>query len=117
MNLLDTDVIIELLRKKQYEVGAISTVTLIEVLRGLDAEKRARAKKLLEESFSIQAIDNKVIEAYCSLYQKLRSEGTQIPDADLIIAATAISRNMTLKTGDEHFRRLKNHGLKIATQP
>jgi len=45
MNLLDTDVIIDLLRKKQYEVGAISTVTLIEVLRGLDAEKRVRAKK------------------------------------------------------------------------
>jgi predicted nucleic acid-binding protein len=40
-----------------------------------------------------------------------------MPDADLIIAATAISRNMTLKTGDGHFRRLKNHGLKIATQP
>ncbi|MBS7654760.1 type II toxin-antitoxin system VapC family toxin [Candidatus Bathyarchaeota archaeon] len=113
MILLDTDVVIELLREKRHEVGAISIITLIEVLRGLDAEKRARAKELLEESFSIQAIDNKVIETYCSLYRKLRSEGVQLPDADLLIAATAISNNMTLKTRDEHFERLKGHGLKI----
>lgn len=53
MNLLDTDVIIDLLREKRHEVGSISIITLIEVLRGLDAEKRAKAKELLEESFSI----------------------------------------------------------------
>jgi predicted nucleic acid-binding protein len=116
MNLLDTDMIIELLRKRKHEVGAISTITLIEVLRGLDAEKRAKAKELLEESFNIQVIDNKIIETYCNLHQKLRKEGLQIPDADLLIAATAISNNMTLKTRDEDFERLKTHGLKITTQ-
>lgn len=113
MILLDTDIVIDLLREKRHEVGAISIITLIEVLRGLDAEKRARAKELLEESFSVQAIDNKVIETYCSLFRKLRSEGIQLPDADLLIAATAISNKMALKTGDEHFERLKSHGLKI----
>jgi predicted nucleic acid-binding protein len=115
MNLLDTDIIIELLRKRKHEVGAISTITLIEVLRGLDAEKRAKAKELLEESFNMQVIDNKIIQTYCSLYQKLRNEGIQIPDADLLIAATAISNNMPLKTGDEHFERLKTYGLKVTT--
>jgi len=115
MNLLDTDIIIELLRKRKHEVGAISTITLIEVLRGLDTEKRAKAKELLEESFNTQAINNKVIETYCTLYQKLRNEGTLIPDADLLIAATAITHNMILKTRDEHFERLKTHGLKLTT--
>jgi predicted nucleic acid-binding protein len=43
------------------------------------------------------------IETYCSLYDSLRAEGTLIPDADLLIAATAISHDIALRTGDEHF--------------
>jgi predicted nucleic acid-binding protein len=34
MILLDTDAVIEMLRKKRYAAGAISIITLIEVLRG-----------------------------------------------------------------------------------
>jgi predicted nucleic acid-binding protein len=116
MILLDTDAVIEMLRKKRYAAGAISIITLIEVLRGLDAEKRKKAKELLEESFSLLNLDNSVIERYCSIYQKLRGEGVIIPDADLLIAATAISNSMPLKTRDEHFERLKNLGLKLAQQ-
>ncbi|MFP3985894.1 MAG: type II toxin-antitoxin system VapC family toxin [Candidatus Bathyarchaeia archaeon] len=115
MNLLDTHIIIELLRKRKHEVGAISTITLIEVLKGLDTEKRAKAKELLEESFNTRAIDNKTIETYCNLYQKLQKEENQTPDADLLIAATAISNNIALKTRDQHFQRLKTHGLEITT--
>jgi len=113
MNLLDTDAVIELLHEKKYEVGAISIITLIKVLRGLEAEKRAQIKKLLEESFNVQGLDNEIIETYCNLYRKLKEEGTSIPDADLLVAATAISRNMTLKTRDEHFERLGALGLKL----
>lgn len=113
MNLLDTDIIVELLRKRRYEPGAISIITLIEVLRGLEDRKRTKVKELLEESFNVLAVDNKVIETYCNLYHKLREEGTSIPDADLLIATTAISRNMTLKTRDKHFERLRELGLKI----
>ena len=39
-----------------------------------------------------------------------------IPDADLLIAAAAISENIVLKTGDKHFERLKEFGLKLAEQ-
>jgi predicted nucleic acid-binding protein len=113
MNLLDTGIIIELIRQKRYEVGAISVITLIEVLRGIGARKRLQAKKLLEESFEVLNLDNKTIELYCSLYQKLKSEGKSIPDADLLIAATAITQNMSLKTRDEHFERLKKLGLRL----
>lgn len=113
MKLFDTDVIVELLRKRIHEAGAISTITLIEVLRGVKAEKRAEVKRLLEESFKVLGIENEVVETYCNFYQRLRDEGTAIPDADLLIAATAISQDATLKTGDKHFERLKKLGLKL----
>jgi predicted nucleic acid-binding protein len=117
MNLLDTDIIIEMLRKRRHEVGAISIITLTEVLRGLEARKRARVKELLEESFNLLNLDNKVIETYCNLYQKLKREGTLLPDADLLIAATAMSHNMMLKTKNEHFKRLRHLGLKLPQAP
>jgi len=114
MNLLDTDAIVQLLRERRYEVGAISIMTLIEVLRGLEANKRAKVKELLEESFNLLNLNNEIIETYCSLYNKLKEKGILIHDADLLIAATAISHDMTLKTKDEHFKRLKTFGLKLA---
>jgi predicted nucleic acid-binding protein len=40
MSLLDTDILIELLRERKHEIGAISIITLTEVLRELEAEKR-----------------------------------------------------------------------------
>jgi len=108
MNLLDTDIVIELLKEKKYEVGAISVITIIKVLRGIKAPKRPKVKKLLEESFDLLSLDNKVIESYCNIYQRLKEEGMLIPDADILIAATAISQGIGLKTRDEHFKVLKN---------
>lgn len=108
MNLIDTEIIIELPRERRHEVGAISTITLIEVPRGIEARKRPRVKELLEESFKLLSIDNEVIETYCLLYQELKEEGTPIPDADILVAATAMSNHAALKTRDEHFKRLKN---------
>ena len=114
MILLDTDVVIEMLRKRRYEAGAISIITLIEVLRGLKAEKREKVKELLEESFDVLNINNQVIETYCSIYRNLKEKGMLVPDADILIAATAISNNMTLKTRDKHFKELEKFGLKLA---
>jgi len=113
MNLLDTDAVIGLLRERRYEVGAISVVTLIEVLRGIEDDKRAEVKGLLEESFDIVNLNNKVVKTYCDLYHMLSERGETIPDADLIIAATAISHDLSLKTGDKHFERLKAVGLQL----
>ena len=114
MILLDTDIVIEMLHKRRYEVGAISIITLIEVLRGLKAEKREKVKELLEESFDVLNINNQVIETYCSIYRNLKEKGVLVPDADILIAATAISNNMALKTRDKHFKELEKFGLKLA---
>jgi predicted nucleic acid-binding protein len=50
---------------------------------------------------------------YCKLYDEVRGRGEMIPDADLLIAASAISHNLTLRTRDEHFVRLEPLGLKV----
>lgn len=115
MNLLDTDAVIKLLRERRYEAGCITVVTLIEVMRGIEDEKRTDIKGLIEESFDVVNLDNKVVNTYCTLYHKLREKGETIPDADLLIAATAISHDLPLKTGDKHFERLKAFGLRIVT--
>jgi len=113
MNLLDTDVLIEMLKEKKHGAGIISSVTLIEILRGLETKKRPKVKQLLEESFNLLRIDNKTMETYCTLYHRLKEEGASLPDADLLIAATAIAHNLPLETKDEHFQRLKPLGLKL----
>lgn len=113
--IFDTDYIIELLRKKRYESGSISIITLIEALRGIDKGKRSKIKRLLEESFEVLNMDNKIILTYCDIYDKIKRKGELIPDADLIIAATAISKNQSLKTKDQHFARLRKLGLEIVT--
>ena len=113
MNLLDTGAVIDNMEKNNYFTAIISTITLIEVLRGIENQKRLSAKQLLEESFSILNLDNSIIEAYCRIYRTLKEEGNLIPDADLLIAATAIAHELTLETKDAHFHRLKALGLKL----
>jgi predicted nucleic acid-binding protein len=117
MNLLDTGIILEMIKEKKHATGVISPITLIEILRGIETKKRPKVKELLEESFSVLNIDNKIIETYCALYYKLKEEGMLIPDADLLIAATAITYNLALETKDEHFQRLKPLGLKLTQMP
>jgi predicted nucleic acid-binding protein len=113
MNLLDTGVVIAMLREKKYCLGLISIITVIEVLSGVDIKKRSKVKHLLEGSFSVLNLDSAIIEAYCGLYDVLKKGGNLLPDADLLIAATAMANDLTLETTDEHFQRLKSHGLKL----
>jgi predicted nucleic acid-binding protein len=113
MKLLDTNTLIERLKEQRYEPNAISIITLIEVLRGLDDKKRGLVKQLLEESFEVKGLDNETIQTYCRVYQKLKKKATPLPDADLLIAATAITNNLPLVTRDEHFKYLREFGLEL----
>ena len=113
MNLLDTGIVIDNMEKDSYFPAVISAITLIEVLRGVDDGKRLAARQLLEESFSVLNLDNNIIEAYCRIYRILKEKGNLLPDADLLIAATAIAHDLTLETKDAHFHRLKALGLKL----
>jgi tRNA(fMet)-specific endonuclease VapC len=113
MNLLDTGVVIDAMETGNYNPAVISPITLLEVLRGIEDQKRQVAKQLLEESFTILNLDNSIIEFYCIIYRKLKQEGNLLPDADLIIGATAIAHDLMLETKESHFFRLKSFGLKI----
>ncbi len=113
MNLIDTSVLIDNIRRGVYEEGAISAITLIEVLRGLASKKRRRVKELLERSYDVIYLDNKIILKYCELYDEFKQKGLLIPDADLLIAATALANNMALITKDRDFERLKEVGLRL----
>jgi predicted nucleic acid-binding protein len=113
MSLIDTSVAIDSLQYDEPRTGAISVITLLELLRGVAEDKRAELKKHLEDYYPVIGIDNKLILEYCHLFQLLQASGEMIPEADLIIAATAISRGLELESSDRHFVRLQSHGLKL----
>jgi len=85
----------------------------MEILRGIEDKRRFQVREFLEGSYSILNLDNRTIEAYCKIYRKLKEEGNLIPDADLIIAATAIAYDLVLETKDAHFHRIEALGLKL----
>ena len=101
------------MKKNNYVPALISSITLLEILRGIEDKKRVQVRQLLEESFSVLNLDNNIIETYCRIYRKLKEQGKLLPDAELIIAATAIAYDLILETKDAHFLRLKNFGLKL----
>lgn len=113
MKLLDTCVLVDSIRRGIFKAGSISVITLMEVLRGTKPEKRNRVKELLEESFEILPLDNETILKYCELYDSLRRKGMLIPDADLLIAATAIANNLVLVTKDRDFEWMRKVELKV----
>ena len=114
MPLFDTSVLIDMLRdRKEFMIGNISVITLVEMLRGVDNVKRGDVKKLLEESFDIVELNNEVINEYCKLYNLLKKDGKLIPDADLLIAATAKAVDEELYTCDKDFEILKEYKVKI----
>ena len=112
--LIDTDVLIESIRRGERPEGCISVVTLLEFLRGVPSEERGEVKRLLESAFCVIQLDNDVIETYCKIYQDLRGRGELIGDADLLIGATAIAKGLRLATRNRrHYERLRRHGLKF----
>lgn len=113
--LVDTDVVIEYI-KGRLELGEgvfhISEVTLYELLRGF-ADVR-KSKELLEEVFVVVWNDNAIITKAAEIYRELRRRGTTISDADIIIGATAIVKEMPLWTRNtRHFDPLKEFGLRL----
>jgi len=116
--LIDTSVLIDHFKRRTHlELwgNAISTITLLEFLRGVPGEERRKMfLKELQKLFKIEEIDGPVVLTYCRLYRALKRNGELIEDADLLIAATAIARGYTLWTRNiKHFKRLEKLGLRL----
>jgi hypothetical protein len=116
MSLIDTNAVIDSLQHDAPRRGAISVLTLLEILRGVPEGKRAELKTHLEDYHPVIGLDNDVVIEYCRLFDSLRTDGALIPEADLIIAATAISKGLELETADQQFTRFLGRGLRLSKQ-
>ncbi|HDH07325.1 MAG TPA: type II toxin-antitoxin system VapC family toxin [Thermoproteales archaeon] len=116
--LVDTDILIDYYRNRlglpPGNLYYISLITLYEYIRG--TKSPAKAKKLLEESFSVIPLTNKILEEAASIWRDLKDSGLMLDDRDLIIGTTAIVYGLKLYTRNlKHFERLEKYGLTFYT--
>ena len=123
--LMDTDVCVELLRgskrvtenrrKTAGEVG-ICFMTVGELFYGVERSSQPARNRQLVERFllSVPCIpsDQAIMEKFGVLKAELVQRGEILPDADLLVAATALTRCEGLISGNTtHFARFA--GLKV----
>ena len=120
--LIDTNICIyimnqrphELIQKfKKFEIGqiAISSITVSELNYGVakNQQKKSNTKRLEEflTPFVILPYDENVSKYYGTIRSHLESQGNVIGPMDMLIAAQAISENLTLVTNNEkEFQRI-----------
>lgn len=113
--LVDTDVLIEYVKGlKELPVSQlfISEITLYEFIRG--TREIGEAKKLLEEGFAVIYHNNSIVLKASEIWKYLKRKGMLIDDRDILIGATAISKNLPLLTNNvRHYERLKEFGLEF----
>jgi tRNA(fMet)-specific endonuclease VapC len=121
--LLDTDILSEVLKRRDVNVQRhaqvyladhgrfqFSIITRYEILRGLKAKDAFQQilafDRQCARSIVLPLTDEIVIQA-AEIYGLLKKQGAIIGDADILIAATAIVHDLTLVTGNlDHFRRI-----------
>lgn len=125
--LLDTCVIVDLLRKKSkidpvfFEKGSsINTITLAELYYGASkskdpTESNQHVKNLISDfDLDIIDFDKKAGVIFGNLKSRLEATGQRLDDMDILIASTAISEGLVLVTNNiKHFSRINN--LKIVS--
>jgi len=119
--LIDTDIIIysfkgnravvDNFRTHRTEPIMISVVTYGEMVFGArkstQVERNLATAHRAAEIYPILPVTQSVIETFAGLKADLQIAGTPLDDMDLLIAATALSHNLTLVTNnEEHFSRV-----------
>ena len=126
--LVDSDWAIDYLHKdnrtvrrlEEYLVNGVglSVVSLAELYDGLadsrNPDADAEAMRLFLEAVELVSLDDEACRIFGRERARLRQAGTPIGDMDILIGATAISKNLTLLTNNRrHFERLQ--GLAIVS--
>ena len=126
MYLLDTDTIVYLLKGHPQvrrnlavhaaDVVGTSAITLMELYYGAFKSERVAGNlariRALEKGVKIWDPGREVAEVFGVLKAGLESEGKRLDDFDLVIAACALSNDLTLVTNNEaHFGRVR--GLRL----
>ncbi|MCB0033713.1 MAG: type II toxin-antitoxin system VapC family toxin [Anaerolineales bacterium] len=100
---------------RQGGVAGISIITYYEALRGMQFSGATTQKKWLERFIKTHVLfelDEFVIKRAADIHATLRRQGMLIPDADLLIGATAVAHNIPLVTNNTtHFQRIPNLSL------
>src|SRR3990172_4157843 len=124
--MLDSDVLSALMRRdvkvvertreylESHAQLAFSLITRYEILRGLKA-KQATAQIARFEEFcgtcQVFPVTDEVVDRASDIYSDLHRKGTLVGDADILIAATALTHDLVLSTNNAtHFGRI--NGLK-----
>lgn len=112
--LLDTDIVIDFLRRREYArkllenwagegLLAISTLTHLEIYQGLKAGEEEGTNAFLDGLTSL-AVDVPIARQAGRMLGELRSKGVTVGIADAIIAATALQFGTPLLTNNiEHY--------------
>lgn len=95
---------------------AISLLTYGEIYEGIyygiDARKHENGFREFLRGARVLPLNKTVMQRFARLRGELRSKGQLISDMDLLIAATAITFNLTLVTGNlKHFQRVAGLSL------
>jgi predicted nucleic acid-binding protein len=93
-----------------------TSITLGELVYGAarkgSAELVQRVRELVVSDLAVVAFDRPAAEVYGGLRAQLEREGRRLAEPDLRIAAIALSRDLTLVTGNvRHFQRVP--GLRV----
>ena len=126
--MLDTNICIELIRRRSPRIlfrlqqcspgdAGISSITLAELEFGVHKSQMPDRNKLALAEFAapleILPFDDLAAASYGELRARLERQGQPIGSMDMLIAAHALSRGLTLVTNNEReFRRAP--GLRVA---
>ena len=112
--ILDTDVAIDFLRRRDYArelfnrwadegLLAVSTLTHLEIYQGMKAGEEGATNAFLDGLISV-VVDIPIARRAGSILGEIRSKGMTIGIADAIIAATALQLGTPLLTNNvEHY--------------
>jgi len=122
MTILDTDIIVALLKgtpnaiqkitsiEEKDETTSITIVTVYELLKGAYLSRRCdeNLAKVSDVISSMQILDLtfNACEEAAKIYKELKNKGTMVGEFDILIAAITRANQEELVTGDEHFELL-----------
>ncbi len=91
----------------------ITEITFYEFIRGTrDVDE---AKRVLEEGFVVLFHDNRINTTAAKIWVELKRSGEVLDDRDILIAATAIAKDVPLLARNvKHYKRLERFGLRFA---
>jgi len=99
----------------KYKGAYISVITLFEFLRGIrDDKKRRKALRDFRRLYKIIHVDTTTAVLASEMYVELQKKGTpHDDDGDVLIAATALKRKLTVLTADNGFKKFRKIGVDI----